>query len=701
MGRHRCTILLAVMLAIGPSIASASSTPPRLERGSKEMGLDRPVRSEAALRIGLSPSRIGRVSAGVELAGMNPVTPTRILDTRIGLGSAASPVRPGSSIAVRVLGEGGVPVSGVEAVAINVTVTEPTAPSFVTVWPTGSPRPETSSLNMLPGQTTPNLVISKVGADGAISMYNAFGSTHLVADVVGWSGTSGHLRALQPDRVLDTRASIGVPGTIPVGPDSSIEIALAGRSGLPEHGVGAVVLNVTVTGATEPSFITVWPSGQPRPLASSLITLPGETNPNLVISRVGPGGRVSLYNAFGSSHLVADVVGFVPSGGAYVPINPTRILDTRTGFGTYGNVMVDEELGFSFLRPRQLDFRTWLNENDTVQLDVGQSLQLPEAASVLVVNVTATEASAPTFVTTWAFGDAQPGTSTLNVLPGQAVPNLALVEVGDDGYVNLFNRFGHVDLIVDVVGYFVARNVDDAIDEIDGSQIHVVHVIPSDVSTPSFDEQAVVHTIDVAESWLEQHGDRGFRFDLSAGTTEISRLRTSLTSDEIAMQANNDVDALARRLIADGYGDTSKIYLVYADGVDAGSLCGLNVGGHAWPEFSLVFAGSCSPNAGYRPDSTGDWQHLGAARVTVHELLHAMGASSSCGRDASFGGHVGDPRDIMYPTDRTDGTGAAVAGAASVLDAGNDDYWGRSYSDCNGEPVADVASSPFLDNPRR
>jgi hypothetical protein len=85
-----------------------------------------------------------------------------------------------------VLGRGGVPAAGVGAVLLNVTVTNPTAASYVTVWPDGEPRPTASSLNMVAGQTVPNLVAARLGAQGQVDLFNFTGSTDLIADVVGW-----------------------------------------------------------------------------------------------------------------------------------------------------------------------------------------------------------------------------------------------------------------------------------------------------------------------------------------------------------------------------------------------------------------------------------------------------------------------------------------------------------------------------------
>jgi hypothetical protein len=74
------------------------------------------------------------------------------------------------------------------AVVMNVTVTNPTAPSYLTVWPDGAARPVASDLNYVAGLTVPNLVVVKLGASGSIDLYNAFGTSDVIADVVGWYG---------------------------------------------------------------------------------------------------------------------------------------------------------------------------------------------------------------------------------------------------------------------------------------------------------------------------------------------------------------------------------------------------------------------------------------------------------------------------------------------------------------------------------
>jgi hypothetical protein len=78
-----------------------------------------------------------------------------------------------------------VPATGVAAVVLNVTVTGPTSGSFLTVFPEGA-LPLASNLNFDPGETVPNLVIVKVGADGNVRVYNKLGSVHVIFDVAGW-----------------------------------------------------------------------------------------------------------------------------------------------------------------------------------------------------------------------------------------------------------------------------------------------------------------------------------------------------------------------------------------------------------------------------------------------------------------------------------------------------------------------------------
>jgi hypothetical protein len=118
----------------------------------------------------------------------SPTIPTRITDTRANSGepNAGKTLGPGLTLTVPVAGAGGVPGSGVSAAVLNVTVTDATGSSYLTVWPTGATRPTASDLNWIAGQTTSNLSLATLGSNGTIQIYNAAGSVDVIVDVSGW-----------------------------------------------------------------------------------------------------------------------------------------------------------------------------------------------------------------------------------------------------------------------------------------------------------------------------------------------------------------------------------------------------------------------------------------------------------------------------------------------------------------------------------
>ena len=147
-----------------------------------------------------------------EPARVVAVTPFRILDTREGIGRAGvtSPVAGGETIDVSIAGLGSVPADAT-GVILNITGTGATAATYVTVWPTGEPRPNASTLNLTPGVDSPNGATVLLGG-GKISLYVNSGSTHLVADVMGYLTTAASVPA--PTAPVTTAASVPVP-TVP------------------------------------------------------------------------------------------------------------------------------------------------------------------------------------------------------------------------------------------------------------------------------------------------------------------------------------------------------------------------------------------------------------------------------------------------------------------------------------------------------
>jgi hypothetical protein len=119
----------------------------------------------------------------------HPIDPVRIMNTRPGavnVGTEARPFGEGETRTLQVAGVNGIPEEAT-SVVINFTVDRPTEWSFLTVWPSGEPRPDTSNLNWnTANETRANLSTLRLGDNGALDVYNAFGTTDVLADVTGY-----------------------------------------------------------------------------------------------------------------------------------------------------------------------------------------------------------------------------------------------------------------------------------------------------------------------------------------------------------------------------------------------------------------------------------------------------------------------------------------------------------------------------------
>jgi hypothetical protein len=130
----------------------------------------------------------------------------------------------------------------------------------------------------------------------------------------------------------------------------------------------------------------------------------------------------------------------------FVPITPCRLFDTRPEF-------------------RVGQRSAPLGANDTHSVTgVGAvgNCTIPADAVGLVLNVTAVDATAPTFLAVWPSGQARPEASSLNPAPGQPpTPNAVTTDLGAGNQFNVFNLQGTVHVFADVVGYYADHNHDD------------------------------------------------------------------------------------------------------------------------------------------------------------------------------------------------------------------------------------------------
>jgi hypothetical protein len=203
-------------------------------------------------------------------------------------------------------------------------------------------------------------------------------------------------------------------------------------------GVSAVVLNVTAVSPTQGGYLTVYPDGVTRPTASNLNFLPGQVIPNLVVAPVLADGTVDFYNGSpGTVQLVADVSGYFVSGtataaGEFTSLTPARILDTRTSGGPIARISTD------------------------VLPVVGHG-GVPAGATAVVLNLTVVSPTQGGYITAWADGSgSRPTASTLNFSAGEIVADLAVVPIGTDGDIDLYNGSGGTSqLVADVAGYYL------------------------------------------------------------------------------------------------------------------------------------------------------------------------------------------------------------------------------------------------------
>lgn len=379
--------------------------------------------------------RIRKITNPAPDPAIQTVQPTRILDTRPATqtGYTGDKPGPGSVVTLDVAGRGGVPAAGAASVTLSMVITDATNAGYVTVWPSGVPMPLASSLNaQAPGETVANLVTIPIGADGKVSIFTEAGG-HLIADVAGWSPPGTYV-PMTPTRLLDTRQpSYGAPK--PAAGDV-VDLAVAGVAGVPTERVSAVTLNVTAAEATAAGFITVWPKGVGQPNASSLNLDAGGTAPNQVTIPLGAGGAISMFTEQGA-HLIVDIVGYYTESSGFTPLVPSRVMDTRPGV---------VQLGYSGDKPAA---------GAIVPVQIAGRGGVPaNGAGAVILNITATDATAPGFISAWPGGTTQPNASILNLAhTGQTRPNAVVIPLGSDGTINLFTEVG-THLIVDVTGWF-------------------------------------------------------------------------------------------------------------------------------------------------------------------------------------------------------------------------------------------------------
>jgi hypothetical protein len=298
--------------------------------------------------------------------------------------------------------------------------------------------PLSSNLNWSTNQVIPNLVTVPVGPGGKVSFFNgSWQTTNLVADLQGYyaPGAGGaQLAPLTPTRLLDTRNSTPTRPAAKLPSGGTTDLQVAGVGNVPA-GATAVVLNVTVADTESWGYLTVWPHGANRPVASNLNWAPTQVIPNAVVVPVGPDGSISFFNGSpGATNLIVDVSGYFSAsatGGQFHPAGPFRAVDTRWNNGAP------------------------LNNGQVLTVTPSDSnWRVPTEATSVVLNVTVTSTTGYGYVTVWPHGATRPVASNLNWAPGTTIANQVTVPVVN-GQVDLA-QFGNgtAHVVVDLFGYY-------------------------------------------------------------------------------------------------------------------------------------------------------------------------------------------------------------------------------------------------------
>lgn len=239
------------------------------------------------------------------------VTPSRLMDTREGVGDAGR-ISGGRTVELQVTGVGGIP-EGVAAVALNVASVDPGAAGFVTVYPCDANRPLAANLNPVPGHVKPNLVVAPVSKQGTVCFYSS-SDVDLVVDVTGFLSKSSPAKFTPSDpfRFTDTREKVrtdvnGGTAGAPLGGGQVMVIQMGGQRGIPVN-ARAVSVNIAVTGADKAGFVTAFPCGG-RPNTANVNYTTATAISNGAQLPLSLDGKLCVF-IYSTAHVIIDVNGW-------------------------------------------------------------------------------------------------------------------------------------------------------------------------------------------------------------------------------------------------------------------------------------------------------------------------------------------------------------------------------------------------------
>ncbi|WP_421733894.1 hypothetical protein [Cellulomonas sp.] len=257
-------------------------------------------------------------------AAFRPLPPAVLVDTRTGEGAPQGRVGA-RGIDVAIAGLGGVPTTGVAAVALRVQALDPKYSGSVMVRPGDGPSPLDPQV-AFGRRSASGLAIVPLGADGSVHV-SARGRPHIVVAAVGWfpaDPTAPSYVPVTPTRLVDAFAC-PLYRKAPY----STDIPVAGHGGVPSTGVGAVVLSATVKRPWSSGSLSLHATSETSPPVPALTYARFRPASATVVVPLDADGNVRATVAGGPVRYSLSVVGWLPAE-AWHAVTPTVVADTAT-----------------------------------------------------------------------------------------------------------------------------------------------------------------------------------------------------------------------------------------------------------------------------------------------------------------------------------------------------------------------------------
>jgi hypothetical protein len=413
----------------------------------------------------------------------------RVFDTGAGLNDVAplgvkplAPTRP--SFDVTVLGKGGLPTTKADvlAVALTVTVSNPTVAGSMAVYGAGEAKAQ-PGVNFLAHQTVATTVIVHPAFAGRVRVQlgaATVGNARIMIDVAGWYSTTGYAGAATAgnprgwrtiplgtaSRILDTRN--GTAADTPIRPNTDTAVTIRGAR--PVGGttpvlptttaVAGAVLSVTAWSATAATRLTLVPSSLAPGVKTAAVHLyeqPGQVRSNLVIVPVGADGKVHILSGAGNTNISIDVLGYLKAGvteasrlGRVVPLAaPFRAFDTKQP--AFGNVPLGpaqaEDWSFASFVASVKIAGTWVGK---------QAGFLGTVTNSSLARQYTSSPAAVSALTIYPAGHTRPPVTTVNSREGAATSAPFLTSYGANSVLRVFNQVGYAHYLVDIGAVILA-----------------------------------------------------------------------------------------------------------------------------------------------------------------------------------------------------------------------------------------------------